>query len=1240
MLSLADVEILGELGGGGQGMVYRAYDRRRGQLVALKVLPRTSPSALYRFKHEFRTLAGVTHPNLVTLYELFSDGQQWSFTMELVSGVDLLTSVRPPGSADRGQDLDQVREAFRQLAEGVVALHDAGHVHRDLKPNNVMVTDEGRVVILDMGIAAELDRAGLHQSTEPQVIGTIPYMSPEQAAGLPVSPASDWYSVGVMLYEALTGKQPFEGGAFAILLDKQHVDPPAPHTLMPGIPDDLDALCVDLLRRNPATRPADDEVVHRLSTAASPGPRPLLAPANRRGRGPTQEIPLIGREQHLEVLGTALGAVKQGRTVVCSVHGRSGIGKSALIERFLEECSADAGIVVLAGRCYEQEAVPYKAFDSLIDALSRYLRRLPRWEAEALLPRDVQLLGRVFPVLRRVEAVGEAPHRALEIPDPHQLRQRAFAALRELLARLGDRKPVILAIDDLQWADVDSAVLLSDLFRPPDPPVLLLLACHRREESGTTPFLQALSTLSPAIDRRDLAVEPLSLEEASVLAQTLLDRVDAPVVAAAVDTAAIARESGGNPFYVAELVDFVRSPSSDGLSDSNRPAREPSPTVALDQVLWARIAGVPEPARRLLEVIAISGQPLTQTAACRAGRLGQDERTALAVLRSSRLIRSTTTGSAEHEVIETYHDRVRETVVAHLAPAAREDCHHRLALALLDSGETDVEVLAVHFQGANQPDRAAGYFAQAADQAAEALAFDRAAKLYRLALDLRVPTDPVAGDEGRRLRVRLGDALANAGRGAMAAREYLAARPGAASAEGIELERKAAMQLLISGHVDEGIEVLQSVLRAVGMSLPGTPASALRQLLLLRLRLRLRGLGFRERARAAVSAEELSRIDICWAAVAGLSMVNPMPAAVFQTRNLLLALRAGEPYRIARALAMQAFHSASAGGRSRQRTLRLLDAADRLAKQVGHPHALGMVALASGIAAYCVGRWKEAHAGCEQAIEIFRGRCTGVAWELTTARLISLPSLIWLGEHAEAFRRLHLYLQEARERGELYSQASVGAFAVHEHLAADEPDQARRDLAELMGLWSRQGFHMQHMEQLWVGSHIELYCEQGDAAWDLMTRQWPGLQHSLLMRVQLIRIGMRHLRARCALAKAASAAAGQAGPYLGFAERDAQRLERERMPWGNALAHLIRAGVAAARGARPEAIAQLHAAVAGLEANDMCYPAAVARRRLGELIGGDEGQTLTGQVNSWMSAQKVRNPDRFTAMLAPGFRVG
>jgi tetratricopeptide (TPR) repeat protein len=1264
LFSMADLEILGELGGGGQGVVYRAYDQKRGQVVALKVLPRASPSALYRFKQEFRTLAGVTHPNLVTLYELFSDGQQWSFTMELVDGVDLLTALRPDSTATAtaapnpqpDRDLGRLRGVFRQLAEGVAALHAAGHVHRDLKPSNVMVARSGRVVILDMGIAAELDRAGLHQSTEPHIIGTVSYMAPEQGQGCAVSPASDWYSVGVMLYEALTGRLPFLGGTLDILMDKQRYDPPAPATLVPGIPDDLNALCVALLQRDPAARPADQAVLQRLGGEGTSGPR--TRPAPRQGQGPG--VPLIGRESDLKALRAAYQAMKQGRTVICSVHGRSGVGKTALIQHFLEELAAvdraaeaEAEAVILAGRCFEQESVPYKAFDSLVDVLSRYLKRLPRWEVEALLPRDVQFLGRVFPVLRRVAAVGEAPHRGLDIPDPHELRQRAFTALRELLARLGDRKPLVLAIDDLQWADVDSAALLSDLLRPPDPPRFLLLACYRSEDTTTNLFLQALrvagereptgSSWFGALDRRALAVEPLTPAQAGDLARALLDlgsERDDRAGAGAGSAEAIARESGGSPLFVAELVDYVRSGAV-------------LPTIALDQVLWERVVRLPETAQRLLEVVAVSGQPITQTAACRAVALDQDERAALAVLRSGRLVRSA--GQSDRDVLETYHDRVRETVVAHLPEEARQDCHRRLALALLDSGETDAETLAVHFHGAGQPGPASAYYARAADQAAETLAFDRAAKLYRLALELRPATpEAEAGSElerdheVRRLRTKLGDALVNAGRGAEAAREYLAARQGAPVAEVLELERRAAMQFLISGYVDEGIAVLRTVLHAVGMTLPGPPRRAFPWLVLERLRLglrlRIRGLAVHERDAGAVPPEELTRIDVCWAAVEGLSMVAPISAAIFQTRNLRLALRAGEPYRVARAVAMQAFHSSSAGGWSQARTARFLEAADALAQRVGHPHALGMAALASGVAAYCNGRWREACAALERAGEIFRSRCTGVAWELTTARLMTLPALVWMGEHTEAFRCLRLYRKEAQERGELYCLASVGAFGVHERLVADEPEQARSDLAEVMRVWSRQGYHMQHMEELWMESHIDLYRGDGDAAWDRMTRQWPALRSSLLMRVQVIRIGMHQLRARCALAKAIAVGASgdrdnsAARPLLAAAERNAKLLERERMLCSAALAHLIRAGVAAARGDRPGAVDQLNAAISGLAACDMNNLATVARRHLGELIGGAEGQALIAEVNSSMTAQKIRNPDRYSAMVAPGFR--
>ena len=1257
--------ILRRIGAGGMGVVYEALDRKRATRVALKTLPRLDAESLYRLKQEFRALTDVTHPNLATLHELFSVGGQWFFTMELVDGVNFLehvragppgiSSVAPPGgraevrddcratAEDQGSttllpddvewadappaqpitlpvQFERLRAGLRQLAEGVCALHAAGKLHRDIKPSNVLVTPEGRVVLVDFGLVAELEEQLLDQGPEHVIAGTFAYMAPEQAAGRPLSAASDWYSVGVMLYEALTARRPFLGRRARVRRHQQEREAPPASELVPGIPEDLNDLCVHLLRRRPEDRPSGHEVLQRLGGVAAVAA--AAAPA-RPAHG--QRLPFVGRHQHVAALNDAYLATRQGHAVIVYVHGRSGIGKSLLVQRFLEDLVGREDVVVLAGRCYERESVPYKALDSLVDALSRHLRRLPWPQAAALVPCDVLALVRVFPVLRRVETMAAALTEAIEVPDQREMRRRAFGALRALLGRLGERKPLVLSIDDLQWGDVDSAALLADLLRPPDPPVLLLLACYRSEYAATSPCLRALlqgrQTAHAALERRELAVEPLGAAETRSLALELLGRDD-PAAKARAEV--MADESGGNPYFVQELVQHFQEGA--GITERGaQPAR-----ITLDEVLWGRVVRLPEAPRRLLEVLAVSGRPLRQADAYRAAALGTDDRTALAILRVGHLVRST--GPGEQDEVETYHDRIGETVVAHLLPGTRQAHHQQLAVTLEASGQADAETVAVHFHGAGEGARAGRYYAAAAAQAAAALAFDRAAQLYRLSLDLR----PVAGAEGRDLRTKLGDALANAGRGLEAAHAYQAAAVGASAAEALELRRRAAMQSLISGHIDEGLTALRTVLDAVGMSLARTPRRALLSLLWRRAQLRLRGWRFRERDTSQVSAERLSRIDICWSVAVGLSIVDTVRAADFQTRNLLLSLRAGEPYRIARALAWEAAHQANAGGPARLRTAKLLRAAEALAERIRHPHALGLVTLAGGIAGYMEGRWRSARELCERAERIFRERCTGVAWELDTAHSFALWSLFFLGEVAELLHRLPLLRKEARERGDLYAATNLGTFVGHlTWLAADDPEGARRDLGEVMGQWSQQGFHVQHLTGLMGQVQIELYSGDGTAAWKRMTEQWPALAGSLFLRVQVVRIFMLHLRARCALL--ASAATVNPTPLWRAAERDARRLEREQMPWSVPLAQGLRAAVAAARGDRAAAATGLGAAVAGFDAADMGLFGAAARRRQGELLGGEQGRALVARADSWMAGQQIKNPARMAAMHAPGF---
>ena len=245
----------------------------------------------------------------------------------------------------------------------------------------------------------------------------------------------------------------------------------------------------------------------------------------------------------------------------------------------------------------------------------------------------------------------------------------------------------------------------------------------------------------------------------------------------------------------------------------------------------------------------------------------------MASLRSARLIRCF--GQAHNEEVEIYHDRIRETVVAHLSSESVRWNHERLALGSWQSGPVDPEILATHYRGAVQTERAFEYYSLAADQAAAALAFEHAARLYRVALELNSGHAAQAGALWR----KLGDVLANAGRGSEAAQAYGKAAETATPTETLELKRLESTQLLLSGHVEDGLALLHTLLGPLGLSMPRTARQAWISLLRHRFLLKLHGLRFRKRDESQVPAMALARIDLCWSAVAGLSMSEPIRGA-------------------------------------------------------------------------------------------------------------------------------------------------------------------------------------------------------------------------------------------------------------------------------------------------------------------------------------------------------------------------
>jgi serine/threonine protein kinase len=661
-------EIRGQIGSGSFGVVYEAFDHRRNRPVAIKMLERASPDTLARFKREFRSLAELRHPNLASLYELVVVDEHWLLTMELIRGSDLLEHLAmselqhcfldewetPTIRIRDAQLLDalrsgtakatlssiylaHVRDCFRQLALAIATLHSHGVIHRDIKPSNIMITPEGRVALLDFGLVIPIE---LDDSVDRRTVaGTPGYMSPEQIQGSPATPATDWYSFGVLLYQALTGTLPFSGSnALEIVESQLRGDQISPAAAVPGISDDLDSLCRDLLRPDPSMRPDAQQILARLGVHAF-GTR---TDERTRSRSPL----FIGRSKETKALMREFHAAQRGKVRVVLLNGSPGSGKSTLADHFLDTLRG-AGAFLLGGRCHPWESVPLNAVDTMVDSLARSLRRERPPAVDEALSRCVAV-SRLFPALS-MEAGVQFADETIELPPSgEKLIARATSELRTILAAAAGDRPMAMMLDDAQWGDFESARVFAQLLDELGDRGALLILVYRTEDWRTSLFLQYLRGVTAS---RELHVDEFGSRVAMRVIESLLPRV--PKRAAS----RINRESGGNPALIEMIVGHGRSDSP--LADA----------------IAARLERVSAPARALFELLLVADAPLEERVAADALELFETDEP-LRSLTGERLVRVRRTGDL-HE-IDVYHPRMRLATPLLLTVAGSDELRRRL----------------------------------------------------------------------------------------------------------------------------------------------------------------------------------------------------------------------------------------------------------------------------------------------------------------------------------------------------------------------------------------------------------------------------------------------------------------------------------------------------------------------------------------------------------------------------------
>ena len=760
-----------ELGRGGMGVVYQGKDTLLNRPIAVKLLSGSNLGSRGRNRllSEAQAVARLNHPNIVNVYDAgfippeqlkpipgstekpeFSPATEPSpfIVMELVNG-QTLRQVK-------NSSLETALTILRQVCSALEHAHQHQLIHRDLKPENIMLTATQAVKLMDFGLARSTDAPRLTQ--DGAVTGTFAYLAPELLRGQPATVQSDLYALGVMAYELLTGRSPFQNNNLAAVIS-QHlyasVVPPSAYTQ--AIEPVLDHLILNLLSKQPQDRPAGAaavrQVLERLQSATT-GTGQLPAPVSAlehivRGR-------IVGREREFNEALSRWQQAQQGNSNVLLISGEPGIGKTRLARELT--ALAEAGrATVLWGECYAEGGAPYAP----ITQIARYLCAHPELRPD--IPETAWTDLR--PILPQAAELPE-----LTPLEPSSAQQRLFESVATLCTTLTSTRPLLLVIDDAHWADGSTLALLRFLARRGRQTRLrLLILCTYREielDDDRT-FADFLADLHRERLAQRLKLTRLTREQTSSMLTTLFAGDITPEF-----RDLVYRETEGNPFFIEELCK--------ALVEEGQVYREKGQWLraSLDELhipqsvhlaIQSRISKLDSPVQEMLRLAAIIGREFDFPTLLKASDTDEDTLVAhLEQAERAQLIEETPGRGLER--FSFAHALIPTTLRDNLSSLRRHRLHRRVATVIEQTRSDDLETLAYHYSEAGDESKALAYTIRAGDRALSVYANREAERYYQSALLLAQETT-----EKAHLHSNLGQSLFRQSRYAEAINQWRSA---------------------------------------------------------------------------------------------------------------------------------------------------------------------------------------------------------------------------------------------------------------------------------------------------------------------------------------------------------------------------------------------------------------------------------------------------------------------------------